>query len=203
MGAIPTAESTPAVKPALRGWSLIVAGYSVSAAGLVAFLTINGALVPGVATAVTSALVILGLVLPALGMLQMARGVDPVQRGTRRGLEMQAAGLIALLLGVVLIDVLSSFSGYVAGAGLVTMSWALALTGVAFFRRYTGSVVILALGMILIFLGVELIAGSDIAMQEYWISQVEKTIYTDIGATVSACGCVVSAYFFFVLRGRS
>ena len=183
---------------------MTVGGFAICAAGLVALLTINGATgVPSMAVALTSALIILGLLLPALGMLQMARAGSSPHPGARRGLEMLAAGLVVLLVGVVPIVVISSFSGYVAGASLIAVSGALALTGVVYFRKYAKSVVILLLGTMMIFSGVELIASSNVMAIEYWVSQVENTIYVDVGATVSACGCVLSAYSFFVLHGRS
>ena len=197
----PIADSASSMKSVPRVRRLIVAGFSVGAAGLISFLTINCVSgVPGAVITGTSALVVLGLVLPALGMLQMARSVDPTQRTARQGLEMQAMGLVGLLIGVVLIVVLSTFSGYIVGTGFVTVFGTLALIGVVFFRRYAVSAVFLALGMILVFSGVELIADSNIAAIEYWISQVQNTVYVDVGATIAACGCVLAAYSFFVIH---
>ena len=175
----------------------------MGATGLIAFLTINGASgVPGAVIAGTSTLVVLGLVLPPLGMLQMARSIDPAQRRARHGLEMQAMGLLGLLIGVLLIVVISTFSGYIVGTGLVTVFGTLALIGVIFFRRYAVSAVFLALGMILVFSGVELIANSNIAAIEHWITQVQNTVYVDVGATIAACGCIIAAYSFFVIHDR-
>ena len=89
-------------------------------------------------------------------------------------------------------------------------SGVLAIAGAVFLRGQftraiasnTNGVAYLILGTALIFSGVGLIVGSNIAF-EYLISQVENTIYVDIGATVSACGCVLAAYSFFVLHNRS
>jgi len=200
MAATPVIHSPPAVKDDPKGWSLTVVGYSTACLGLVAFLTINGSAgLSSAAGMVTAILIVAGLVIPAFGMLQKARVVNPVQRGARRGLDMQAAGLVGLLVGVILIVFISSFSGYVAGAGLVAVSGVFAFAGVSFFRKYAGRITILALGTILIFLGVELIAISNVAAADYLVSQLENTILADVGATVTAYGCVVSAYTFFVL----
>ena len=119
---------------------------------------------------------------------------------------MQAFGLLGLLFGVVLIVVTSSLSGYLVSAVFVATAGVSAIAGAVLLRRHfisaiasnTRGVAYLIFGTALIFSGVGLIVGSNIAF-EYLISQVENTIYVDIGATVSACGCVLAAYSFFVL----
>jgi hypothetical protein len=136
-------------------------------------------------------------------MVRMAMSIGHSQLRAGRGLEMQAAGMVGLLFGVVLIVFLSSFSGHLGGASLVAAAGALALVGVVFFREYAGSVLICALGTLLIFSGVGIIAGSSIAAAVGWITQVENTVAADVGATVTACGFVLSAYSFFVLRGHA
>jgi len=46
-----------------------------------------------------------------------------------------------------------------------------------------------------------LIPVSNIAAT-YWISDVEKDVYQDIGATLAGCGCILAAYSVFILRSR-
>jgi uncharacterized membrane protein YidH (DUF202 family) len=208
-GEIHSTKSPVDVKSS-KAWSLLVMGYSVGTVALVVFLTINGASgIPTMAMIITAVLVAIGLFLPAAGMLRLRRIVDPAQRAARNGFAMQALGLIGLFFGVALVVAVSSLSGYFASAVIVVTMGALALLGGVFLTRHHTSfgassarvVVCLVLGMALLFLGTGLIAGSNIAYQ-YVISQVENTIYVDIGATVSACGCVIAAYSSFVLRNH-
>jgi hypothetical protein len=120
---------------------------------------------------------------------------------------MLGLGLVGLLLGVVIIVAVSSIFGYLVGAVFVVASGASAFVGAVLLRRhYTmvgvsnkGSVIYLILGTVLTFSGVVLIAMSNIA-SEYFISQLQNTIYVDVGAMVSAWGCVLSAYSFYTLR---
>jgi hypothetical protein len=60
----------------------------------------------------------------------------------------------------------------------------------------------MVLGMCLIFVGVGLIVGSNIAFY-YVLSQVGTVVYADLGATVAACGCVLAAYSFFSIHYHS
>jgi len=189
---------------------MVVAGYSMVAAGLVAFLTINGASnTPALATTGTAGLIAIGLLLPAAGMLQMRRGLGRVRSTARYGFAMQAFGLFGLLIGVVLIQVAPTLSGYLAGALFVVASGVMAAAGAVLVQgrnikhissgaRYSACLI---LGTVMIFSGVGVIMGSNIAF-EYLISSVENTIYVDVGATISACGCVLAAYSFFVLNNR-
>jgi hypothetical protein len=198
------------VKTASNGWSLVVAGYSIVAVALVAFLTINGASgIPMAATIGTAFLVIIGFLLPTAGMLQLRKGLGQIENAARYGYAMQAVGLLFLLFGVVLVVVVSSLSGYLVSATLVAIAGASAIAGAVLLRKHYGDIasktrnaMFLILGTALIFSGVGIIVGSNIAF-EYWISQVANTIYVDIGATISACGCVVAAYSFYVLHNRS
>jgi hypothetical protein len=197
-----------ATSTASRAWRLIVAGYSTAVAGLVAFLTINGASgVPSVASIGTAVLIAIGLVLPAAGMLQSRRRLDQTKSAARNGLATMGLGLVGLLFGVVIIAFVSSVFGYLVGAVFVAASGASAVVGaILLSRHYTsigvanrGSVVYLILGTTLTFSGLVLIAASNIEATEYFISQVENSIYVDVGATVTAWGCVLSAYSFYVL----
>jgi len=211
MGAVSSTNAPPDVKAASQARGLVVGGYSTAAVGLLAFLTINGASGTSTAATIGTALLIaIGLLLPAAGMLLLRRGLGPAKGATRYGFAMQAFGLAGLLFGVVLLVVVPSLSGYFLSAAFVVTASVLAIAGAVLLRgHYIGTVAskarggaYLILGTVLIFSGVGLIVGSDIAF-EYLISQVENTINVDIGATVTACGCVLAAYSFFSLNSRS
>ena len=62
----------------------------------------------------------------------------------------------------------------------------------------TKAVTYLILGTALVFLGVGVMVGSNIALW-YLLSQAEYTVYVDIGATVSACGFVVAASSVYLM----
>jgi len=202
-----TTDSPAGTETASKAWGLVVAGYSITAVALVAFLTINGASgIPTAATIGTAGLVIVGLLLPTAGMLQLRRRLSPVEKAARRGFAMQALGLPGLLFGVVLVVEVATLSGYFLSAALVAASGVSGVVGAVLLRAYydvlgakSRDVAYLMLGTVLLFTGVGIIVGSDIAF-EYWISQVENTVYVDMGATVSACGCALAAYSFFVLH---
>jgi hypothetical protein len=207
MGVMTSTNSPAGAKAASRAWGLVVAGYSVTAVALVAFLTINGASgVPGIATIGTAVLVVIGLLLPTAGMLQLRRRLGPNERAARYGFTAQALGLLVLLIGVVLVVEVVTLTGYILGAALIAASGVSAIAGAILLRGHYGAlreksrgVACLILGTALLFAGVVIIVGSDLAF-EFWISQAENTVYADIGATVSACGCVLSAYSFYVLH---
>jgi hypothetical protein len=193
---------------ALRGFSVVAVGYGVEAAGLVAFLTINGSSVSELASIVTVALIAIGLLLTPAALLLLRRGFDKTQAKARNGLALQGFGLVVLLLGVVLGVGLSSLFGYTIGAVLLVASATSALLGVILLRKGYASkganpsaVDYLVVGTALVFSGVGLIMASNIAFY-YMISQVANTVYVDAGAAVSACGCVVAAFSFFTLRGK-
>lgn len=163
-------------------------GYATLAIVLLAVLTLNGATgLPAAATIVTSVLFCAGLLLAAAGMLRVSRG---------RGVLLQSAGLIGLLPALVLLQFASSVSGYVVAAAVITLSAVVGCAGAVLLRTPS-----LILGTALVFLGAGVVAASDIAGQ-FLISSLQNTVLVDIGATVSACGCVLAAYSFFVLRGE-
>jgi len=210
MGQVQAASSSSDLNHSTRAWRLVVAGYSMAAAGLVVFLTINGGSgTPLVATIGAAVLIIIGLFLPAAGTLQLRRNLRTTEGAARRGYAMQAFGLLGLLFGVVLVVEVSSLSGLFISAAFVVASGVSAITGAFLLRRHhTGAqeandrgVAYLILGTAVIYSGVGIIVGSNIAF-EYLLSQVEETIYVDGGATLSACGCVLTAYSFFVLHPR-
>ena len=183
----------------MRASRLVVAGCGTLAVGLVALLTINGdSGAPSAATIGTAGLIGIGLLLTAAAMLDLARRTDTTQTA-RRGLIMQSLGLIGFVPGLVLIAYATSLSGYFVGAVVIVVCSASVLTGA---MLLSSRAVSLILGMGLIALGAAVVAASKIALQ-YWISDVENTVYTDAGATVSACGSILAAYWFFVFRGHS
>ena len=199
--------------PSSKGWTLVIAGYSTAAVGLVAFLTINGASgTPAAATIGTAILIAVGLLLPAAGMLQLRTNLGPIESAARKSFAMQAFGLLGLLIGVVVLVAGSSLLGYFVSAAFVVTAGMLAIAGAVVLRRHyiisaiassnTSSLVYLIFGMALIFSGVGLIVGSNIAYQ-FLLFQMENTIYVDLGTTISACGCVLAAYSFFVLQNST
>ncbi len=182
--------------------AMIVVGYALAAAGLVGVLTINGASdVPALVQAGVAALIIIGLLLPITGILKLRGEIDKAQVQVRNGLFMYGLALAILLLGVAFTVVLSSLSGSLAGIAFLAISCILALAGILTLRKKYSSfstsehkkIDYLLLGTILILAGVGLIIVSDIASY-YTISQLENIVYVDIGATISAYGCVISAY---------
>src|SRR5271157_1832039 len=184
--------------------TMIVVGYALAAAGLVGVLTINGASeIPPLVQAGVAALIIIGLLLSITGILKLRSDIDKTQVQVRNGLFMHGLALAILLLGVAFTVVFSSLSGFLAGIVFLATSCILALVGILTLRKkYTSSgtserkkIDYLLLGTILILAGVGLIIVSDIASY-YTISQLENIVYVDIGATISAYGCVISAYSF-------
>lgn len=210
MNPVSPKNSTPDVKNTLNDWRLVVAGYSIAAIGLVAFLTING--VSGIsmaATMGTAFLVVIGFLLSILGMLLLRRSLGPPKSMVQNGFALQAFGLLSLLFGVVLVVATSSLSGYLLSAVFVIAARVSAIGGAIISRRHFVSALssnarttaYLIFATALIFLGVGLIVGSNIAFQHI-LTQIQNTIFVDIGATVSACGCILTAYSFFVLSNR-
>jgi len=212
---MPTINSQANAEPSKKALSLVVAGYSIGAAGLIVLLTANGHSLPSAATVGTDAPVVIGLLVTTMGMIQagrLARNRAEKRTGSAtRGLNMQGVGLVGLLIGTILIMAVSTFTGCLLGAVFITISAALSLAGVLLLRWYfvgqgiaklsrVGNLIFL--GTTTIFSGAGLIAGSKVAFEEYFISQVQKTVYVDIGATISACGCVIAAYSYLQLRNR-
>ena len=208
MGGEPPVESLNLVK-ASRAWGIVIIGYATAAAGLLAFLTINGASgVPTTEIAGTAILLTVGLLLPAAGMLLLGRGFDQTSRTPRRGFSALGIGMIGLFFGVLLVYE-SSLLGCLVSALVIIASAALAVGGARVMRNLYRShkpivngFTYLIIGIALTFSGAGLIAGSKIASY-YLISQLQSTVYMDVGATVSAYGLVLAAYSFFVLHART
>ena len=196
-----------------RSWALVVVGYSILAVAMVAFLTINGVSATAVGTIGTAGLIGLGLLLPAAGMLALARRTGPAQGAVRKGLVLQGLSLIGILIGIVVsfvagqlepstpAELATSISGHVIAGIFIVLSGTSGLVGATYLSRSLRARH-LVVGAVLIAMGAELIPASNIALREYWITDMENHIYQDIGATVAACGCVVAAYASFVFRGR-
>jgi hypothetical protein len=208
MEAASSATPEPAVKISSRAVGIVVAGYAVAAGALVAFITINGAsAVSPLASGATAVLLSVGLLLPTAGMLMLRRGFGKTRSLARNGLILQGFGLVILLLGIILAVTSSSLSGFFAATFLLLVSGGSVLAGTSLFRKHYASIRVsrlrgvdyLLLGMVLLLSGMGLIVASNIAY-EYFLSQAGNTVYADTGATVSACGCVVAAYSFFLLK---
>jgi hypothetical protein len=100
----------------------------------------------------------------------------------------------------------SDLSGYLASALSLIFSGALSLVGAILLRKNHASVGsskrelnYFVLGTTLILSGVWLIIASNLA-SFYVLSDVGVTISVDVGSTISACGCVISAYSFLKVR---
>src|SRR5271157_5840447 len=135
MGAVSSTNAPHDGKTAAKAWGLVDAGYSTATGALVAFLTINGASgIPTATTIFTAVLVVIGLLLPAAGMLLLRRGISAIKSATRYGFAMQAFGLLGLLFGVVLVVSVSSLSGFLLSAVFVVTAGGLAIAGAVLLR---------------------------------------------------------------------
>lgn len=206
MSAMPSNKSQADAKT--KATSQVIVGFTVAALGLIALLTIIG--VSGVPTALvigTAVLVAIGLLLPAAGMLKLRQTVNPNRSAARYGLLLQALGLMGLLFAVMPLAVSASLSPlFVVSAILIATSTALTLGGAFLVRGHYADigasnkrgVDYLILGSTLIFFGVALILGSNVA-KYFFLSDVGNNVFTDAGAAISACGCVIAAYSFLAL----
>jgi len=185
-----------------KSWALVVAGYAILTVAMLAFLTVNGVSATAVGTIGTAGLIGLGLLLPAAGMLELARRMDPPQGTARKGLVLQSLSLIGLLIGFVVSFVASSFSGHLAAGVVIVLSGIAGLVGAIFISKQARARQ-LVVAAALIAIGAALIPASNIALLAGWLLDIDKNIYQDIGATIAGCGSVVTAYSFFVLRSRS
>lgn len=212
MGSRPAQELQGMISLSTRLLALTVIGYSVAAIALVTFLTINGQPnIPQSTSIATLVLIAIGFLTPAIGMALLTRRLRVPQTRAKSGLLLQGIGLTSLFFGVVIAEATASFTGFLVAAAVLAVSGSTGLTGAAFFKRHYRSVSsfssrnaeFLLLGLILLFLGVALILGSEIVYSLYYFSPVSNIVYQDIGATVSALGCVLSAYAFNGLRDYS
>jgi hypothetical protein len=201
----PEEPNTPSQDPPMA-MVVVAAGYAVETLGLIGFLTFNGFATLQLISDVTIVLVAAGFLLPSAGMLALRNHYIGTQAAVRSSFLLQGMGLLILFLGVLLAFGFSSLSGYFIGAIFLLASTTLSLSGVFLLRRnhfgleFWGprEVTCLTLGTVLLFAGVGVIMGSNIAFY-YILSEVTNTIYVDVGATISAIGCVLAAYSFIVL----
>ena len=184
-----------------KSWALVVAGYSILAVAMLAFLTVNGVSSAAAGAIVTAILIGLGLLLPAAGTLELARRMDPPRGTARNGLVLQSLSLIGLLIGLVVSFAASSLSGHLVSAVFIVLGGVAGLAGAIFIAKQARARPLVA-GAALIAIGAALIPASNIALFAYWTSDMGKNIYQDIGAALAGCGSVVAAYSFFVLRSR-
>ena len=184
-----------------KPWALVVAGYSVLAVAMLAFLTVNGASATAVGTIGTASLLVPGLLLPAAGMLELARRTDSPQGTAKKGLVLQSLSLIGLLIGFAVSFTASSLPGHLAAGIVIVLSGTAGLAGAILISKEARARQ-LVIGAALIAIGAALIPASNIALLAGWLVDIDKNVYEDIGATIAGCGSVVAAYSFFVLRSR-
>jgi hypothetical protein len=182
-----------------KSWALVVVGYSILAVAMLVFLTINGISSSAAGTVTTAGLIVLGLLLPAAGMLELARRTDPLQGTARKGLVPQSLSLAGLLTGLVASFVASSIPGYLVSAVFIVLAAATGLARTVFTAKEARARLLVA-GAALIVIGAALIPASNIALLAGWLSDLDKNIYEDIGATLAACGSAVAAYSLFALH---
>jgi len=187
----------------LRTFRMLIAGYSLGAVGLVGLIMTNGvAGIPVVVNVSVDVLVAIGLLLIATEMLLLRTSL--IQSWTGNGFAMQGIGLFGLFIGAALVIIApSSLTACVMSIIIIVISGVITLAGVDFLGPYffiastRYLIYFLFIGTVLIFLGAGLIAASNIAY-EFVISQMENTIFVDIGATISAYGCILAAYSYFM-----
>ena len=184
-----------------KSWALVVTGYCILAVAMLAFLTINGTSSTAAGTIGTAGLLVLGLLLPAAGMLELARRMDPPHGTARKGLVLQSLGLIGLLAGFAVSFAASSLSGYLVSGVVIVLSGTAGLAGAIFISKEAKARQ-LVVGAALIAIGATLIPASNIALHAGWLLDIDKNIYMDIGAALAGCGSIVTAYSFFLLRSH-
>jgi len=192
-----------------RAWGLMAWGHACLALALVVFLTFNGVNgTPGAAVAGTAVLLTVGFLLPAVATFRAARLVGARGPATK-GLFAHGAGLVGLLLGVACI-VTDLHALDRLGAAIVAMSGAASVVGVVACRRgmqgrvgASGRVGLTCLvaGACLLVLGALAVAGANLLFASLSvISQTQENAWVDLGATVSALGCVLVTYSLVALR---
>ena len=79
---------------------------------------------------------------------------------------------------------------------VVAVSGVAAVVGAALLGRRAGFLIV---AITLVFSGVSLMACSNIAVA-CWISDMMNAVYVDVGAAISACGCVAAAYSVYGMK---
>jgi len=188
-----------------RALGVIITGCTIAVLGLAALLTINGqSAVPKFAQIMTMALIALGIVLPATGLFWLKKAIGKTQAKIGNGFAFQGYGLIALLIGVTSAMLVSSLTSFLVAASFLSVACVLSFFAVVLVRKNKDAiganhraVICLVMGITLILSGIGLIIASNLSSFYYFISQVENSILTDVGATLSAYGSIFLAYSFF------
>ena len=191
-----------------RAWYMVGGGYAAATLGLLLDLpTIGSSGTSAVVTIGIGLLIAIGILLAAAGMLQLRRAVARGQVDARRGLGMQGLGLVLLLVGVLGLQI-SPALPVLLGVGIfVFAALALVMVGGWKVRRHYSilgvrkakDVSYLVVGTALVFIGVFVILGSKIGYY-FLFPDVTSTVVNDVGAAISASGCVVATYSSFLLR---
>jgi hypothetical protein len=203
MKAMATERPIPSPSANTGACNQMVAGYAAATVGLLLDLATRGASgTPAWVGVGTAGLYGIGILVTAAGLAELRAGVDPKRRGARRGLALQALGLLGLLLGVLALKIADSIPMVLfVSAAFVVSSTGLALAG-AFLMKNNRSDIgsasrsdagFLLLGTALIFTGVLVILAVQIGYY-FVFADVATTVLQDAGVAVAACGCVVAAY---------
>jgi MFS family permease len=124
------------------------------------------------------------------------------RRSPRKGLALQGVSLPGLLIGFLLSYVASSLPGHLVAAVLIALAGISGLAGaILVAKQARGRQLVVAAALIA--MGAALIPASNIALLAGWLTDIDKNIYQDIGATIAGCGSIVAAYSFFILHSRS
>jgi hypothetical protein len=143
-----------------KSWALVISGYSVLALAMLAFLTVNGVSATAAGTITTAGLIVLGFLLAAAGMLELARHMDPAHGTVRKGLVLQGLSLIGLLIGLVVSFAASSLPGHLVSAAFIGPAAAAGLAGAVLISRAARARQLI-IGAALIALGAALIPASS------------------------------------------
>ncbi len=207
-----------------RPLAFVAFGFLFGAAGFVGIVSVNstaGLFQPS--SIGPSALVAVGLAVPALGMAVHRREFERSEANARNGLVLMGLGLVLLISGFAalyenmasstcpaFIPCVLSAPGYLIDTAIVVASGALAIGGAALLRKHYASdrsvgrvLGISIVGTAMIFIGAAMILLSSLAFSTYYISVVERVVSQDVGATISACGCIVESYSFFGTRSAA
>lgn len=185
--------------PRPRALDFVAAGYSAAAVGLLVAMALNGTSgAPIIEVLLAAALIAFGLSLAAAGTNLLRRATGSAAKRTRKGLAIQAAGLVGLMAGTLMLSTLSSLSPlYALAAVLIAASGVAAVTGAVLVGNRQRAPW-LVLGTSFLFAGVLITFGASFAAY-FFLSDVGSAVVTDVGETLTAIGCVLAAYWFFVL----
>jgi hypothetical protein len=204
-----TSRSEPFAGANLSAWNVVAGGFAVATVGLLFDLPTIGSSGTSIAVSIgIAALIAVGILLAAAGMLQLRNALDHDRTGARRGLGLQSAGWLILLVGVLGLQISTSIAVLVISSVFVAAAAASAIAGGMLLRAHhseTGAlnstaVSYLILGTALIFLGVGVILASKVGYY-FVLPDVASTVVNDLGAAISASGCVIAGYSAFGMAG--